>query len=74
LEYEYDENKYYIKKIGNYQYGNNPYLTRGKGYLEEGIEYLLVFYQSENSHYIPNSIPPVRFIIINGVPMICLAD
>jgi hypothetical protein len=69
---------YYIKKIGDYRYDDDSALreglVRGVGFFEEGAEYLIVFYPYLNHHFSPPAIPPVRFTMINGVPVIWLED
>jgi len=83
IELEYDGNKYNIKKIGDYQYEDDASMQfenlqtdvkKGKGYFEEGVEYLLVYYPAVHRSYRSAAIPPVRFTIINGIPIIHLKD
>jgi hypothetical protein len=73
IEFEREEDKYIIKKIGDYQYYDdnwNSKLVKGTGYFEEGAEYLIIFFLPRNNHYTPPPIPPVKFVILNGVPII----
>jgi hypothetical protein len=78
IEFERSDNMYYIRKIGDYQYDDDSALRegliRGTSCFEEGAEYLIVFYPPFYNHFRSPAIPPVRFAIINGIPIIRLVD
>jgi len=79
IEIEREEKKYYIKKIGDFNYDDDIPLSngfiseKGTGYFEDGVEYIVVFYPAF-SRFNPPAMPPIRFFIINGIPMIRMAD
>jgi hypothetical protein len=77
IEFEHTDNKYKIKKIGDFLYDDSASMTgisKGSGFLEEGVEYLIVFYPPYNHHYRSPGILPARFSIINGIPIIRLVN
>jgi len=72
---EHNENIYLIKKIGDHFFCDAPGdLLKGSGYFKEDEEYLIVIYPRENHHYSPPAITPIRFTIINGIPIIGIND
>jgi hypothetical protein len=86
IELERNDKRYHIRKIGDIYWDCNPIrsmnansarsrgVNKGSGYFEEGVEYLIDFIPFFNHHHGSPAIPPVRFIVIKGIPMIRLAD
>jgi len=76
IRIEKNENKYILKKRTDHKYIVYNDLLRGSGYLEENIEYIIVFYpfRDPRKYYKQPAIPPIRFTILHGVPVIWIND
>jgi len=75
IEIERNGNYYLINKIGDYLYSDaSDGLVLGNGYFNENVEYLIVLYPYYNHRFLYTAITPIRFTIINGIPIIWIND